>query len=167
MILRSRTGAFHFVGLGRCSWNLQRIPDLHVGEDGVPASDGTLFRLGPVSRENPIVLVSTRDLEVTVVEKNAEKPETIPSGSSFTITGTDGMSFVEAELDDGRTCRIPVPKRGWANGSGRLTVSVSTTVLNRFLMPDRGGKAHRNKKERKDREYDEITRRFSYTHNLL
>ncbi|RHP46700.1 MULTISPECIES: DUF3298 and DUF4163 domain-containing protein [unclassified Clostridium] len=82
----------------------------HVGEDGVPASDGTLFRLGPVSRENPIVLVSTRDLEVTVVEKNAEKPETIPSGSSFTITGTDGMSFVEAELDDGRTCRIPVRK---------------------------------------------------------
>jgi len=47
---------------------------------------------------------------VTVVEKNAEKPETIPSGSSFTITGTDGMSFVEAELDDGRTCRIPVRK---------------------------------------------------------
>lgn len=82
----------------------------HVGEDGVPASDDTVFRLDMVSRENPIMLVSTRDLEVTVLEKNAEKTETIPSGASFTITGTDGMSFVEAELEDGRTCRIPVRK---------------------------------------------------------
>ena len=82
----------------------------HVGEDGVPASDDTVFHLGPVHRENPIVLVSTRDLEVTVLEQNVEKQETLPSGTSFTITGTDGMSFVEAELDDGRTCQIPVRK---------------------------------------------------------
>ena len=55
------------------------------------------------------------------------------------------MSFVEAELDDGRTCRIPV-RKGMAEWEWKINVSVSTTVLNRFLMPDRGGKAHRNKK---------------------
>lgn len=82
----------------------------HVGEDGIPASDETVFRLDAFHRENPITLVSTRDLEVSILEHAAEKTETVPSGALFTITGTDGMSFVEALLEDGSTCRIPVRK---------------------------------------------------------
>lgn len=89
--------------------------EYHVGADGMPETDDTLFCLGSMSHENPITLVSTRDLDVTVLESGSEKQETIPSGASFVITATDGESFVEAKLGDGRTCRIPVTKDadGW------------------------------------------------------
>lgn len=89
--------------------------EYHVGADGMPETDEKLFCLGSMSHENPITLVSTRNLDVTVLESGSEKQETIPSGASFVITATDGESFVEAKLNDGRTCRIPVTKDadGW------------------------------------------------------
>ena len=59
--------------------------------------------------------MSTRDLDVTVLESGSEKQETMPAGTSFVITATDGESFAETKLKDGRTCRIPVTKDadGW------------------------------------------------------
>ena len=125
------TGTPSFVGFTGSSWSGSPITDpdsfllwdrldvlgtysaykeYHVGTDGMPETDDTLFLLGSMSHENPITLVSTRDLDVTVLESGSENQETIPSGSSFVITATDGESFVEARLKDGRTCRIPVAK---------------------------------------------------------
>ena len=56
------------------------------------------------------MLVSVRDLKVTVLKAGSQEQEIIPSGTSFKITATDGKSFVEAKMDDGRSCRIPVVK---------------------------------------------------------
>ena len=56
------------------------------------------------------MLVSVRDLKVTVLKAGSQEQEIIPSGTSFQITATDGKSFVEAKMDDGRSCRIPVVK---------------------------------------------------------
>lgn len=130
------TGTPYYVGFTGSSWSGSPITDpdsfllwdrldvlgtysaykeYHVGADGMPETDDTLFRLGAMSHENPITLVSTRDLEVTVLESGSEKQETMPAGTSFVITATDGESFVEANLSNGRTCRIPVTKDadGW------------------------------------------------------
>lgn len=130
------TGTPAYVGFTESSWSGSPITDpdsfllwnrldvlgtysaykeYHVGADGMPETDDTLFRLGTMSHENPITLVSTRDLDVTVLESGSEKQETMPAGTSFVITATDGESFVETKLKDGRTCRIPVTKDadGW------------------------------------------------------
>ena len=130
------TGTSAYVGFTESSWSGSPITDpdsfllwnrldvlgtysaykeYHVGADGMPETDDTLFRLGTMSHENPITLVSTRDLDVTVLESGSEKQETMPAGTSFVITATDGESFVETKLKDGRTCRIPVTKDadGW------------------------------------------------------
>lgn len=87
-----------------------------VGANGMPESDDTLYRIGIVhEKEYPIVLTSTRSFDVTIVESASEKTETMPVGTSFSITGTDGKSFVETKLSDGRICHIPVSKEadGW------------------------------------------------------
>ena len=130
------TGTPAYVGFTESSWSGSPITDpdsfllwnrldvlgtysaykeYHVGADGMPETDDTLFRLGTMSHENPITLVSTRDLDVTVLESGSEKQETMPAGTSFVITATDGESFAETKLKDGRTCRIPVTKDadGW------------------------------------------------------
>lgn len=116
-----------------------------------------------MSHENPITLVSTRDLDVTVLESGSEKQETMPAGTSFVITATDGESFAETKLKDGRICRIPVTKDadGW---EWKSTVSARMIVLSSFIMPDR---QHDMRKQRKGLIFYEATRGFSYTHNLL
>ena len=85
----------------------------HIGEGGLPKTDETVYRLGNMYKEYPVTLVSTRELDVTVgtgTLADSWKQETLPSGTSYTITATDGESFVEAQLTDGRICRIPVTK---------------------------------------------------------
>lgn len=85
----------------------------HVDADGLPKTSETVYRLGSMYKEYPVTLVSTRELEVTVGNDSSVdswKQETLPSGTSYTIIATDGESFVEAQLTDGRICRIPVTK---------------------------------------------------------
>ena len=84
--------------------------EYHIGPDGMPQTEDELFRLGSANHENPVTLVSVRDLKVSVLNAGSQEQETIPSGTSFQITATDGKSFVEAKMDDGRSCRIPVVK---------------------------------------------------------
>ena len=84
--------------------------EYHIGPDGMPQTEDELFRLGNANHENPVTLVSVRDLKVSVLNAGLQEQETIPSGTSFQITATDGKSFVEAKMDDGRSCRIPVVK---------------------------------------------------------
>ena len=84
--------------------------EYHIGSDGMPQTEDELFRLDTANHENPVTLVSVRDLEVAVLKSGSQEQETIPSGTSFRITATDGKSFVEAKMDDGRSCRIPVVK---------------------------------------------------------
>ena len=83
----------------------------HVDEAGLPASDDEAYVINESS-----MLRSTRDLAVTILEKNGSETEaTVPSGTGYTIFLTDGASYADAHLNDGRDCRIQIKEgsRGW------------------------------------------------------
>ena len=83
----------------------------HVDEDGLPASDDEAYVINESS-----MLQSTRDLAVTILEKNGSETEaTVLSGTGYTIFRTDGASYADAHLNDGRDCRIQIKEgsRGW------------------------------------------------------
>ena len=83
----------------------------HVDEAGLPASDDEAYVINESS-----MLRSTRDLAVTILEENGSETEaTVPSGTGYTIFRTDGASYADAHLNDGRDCRIQIKEgsRGW------------------------------------------------------
>lgn len=83
----------------------------HVDEAGLPASDDEAYVISESS-----MLRSTRDLAVTILEKNGSETEaTVLSGTGYTIFRTDGASYADAHLNDGRDCRIQIKEgsRGW------------------------------------------------------
>lgn len=92
----------------------------HVGADGIPESEETAYRLA-YSSANPeeyrVTLTSVRELDVTMLEENGNEgaEETLVSGTVYTIIATDGASYADAELDDGRRCRMYLEKsdKGW------------------------------------------------------
>lgn len=83
----------------------------HIDEAGLPASDDEAYVINESS-----MLQSTRDLEVTILEENGSETEaTVLSGTGYTIFRTDGASYADAHLNDGRNCRIQIKEgsRGW------------------------------------------------------
>lgn len=83
----------------------------HVDEAGLPASDDEAYVINESS-----MIRSTRDLAVTILEKNGSETEaTVLSGTGYTIFRTDGASYADAHLNDGRDCRIQIKEgsRGW------------------------------------------------------
>ena len=83
----------------------------HVDEAGLPASDDEAYVINESS-----MLRSTRDLAVTILEENGSETEaTVPSGTGYTIFRTDGASYADAHLNDGRDCRIQIKEgsKGW------------------------------------------------------
>lgn len=83
----------------------------HVDEAGLPASDDETYVINESS-----MIRSTRDLAVTILEENGSETEaTVPSGTGYTIFRTDGASYADAHLNDGRDCRIQIKEgsRGW------------------------------------------------------
>ena len=83
----------------------------HIGEDGLPASEDEAYLINGSS-----TLTSTKDLEVTILGENgSETKATVPAGTGYTIFRTDGATYADAHLTDGRDCRIQVQpgSRGW------------------------------------------------------
>lgn len=90
----------------------------HVGTDGMPESDENVYTKVKVSdsKDDEMALVSTRELPVTMIkEDGSEENEKLPAGTNYYVRATDQESFVEFELEDGRTCRMSVKKSdsGW------------------------------------------------------
>lgn len=56
-------------------------------------------------------IVSAVDLEVTMLPDG--KKEVIPADTDFRIRRTDGETYVEAELEDGRECRLDIIYEDW------------------------------------------------------
>lgn len=85
-----------------------------VGENGLPESLDDEYVV-----EDGLQLTSVRELEATMLDENGKpgEKEKLPSGTVFTITGTDGETYVRMKLDDGRQCRLYVePKaEGWGS----------------------------------------------------
>lgn len=92
----------------------------HVGADGIPESEETVYRLAYSSADAEqyrVTLTSVRELEVTMLEQNGTEgaKETLVSGTVYTLIATDGASYVDAELDNGQRCRLHLEKsdKGW------------------------------------------------------
>lgn len=84
--------------------------EYHVDPDsGMPVEDSCFFEL-PGDRAPLTTLVS---LEVEIVPEF--EPETLPEGTSLWFLRTDGHSYVDMRMEDGRECRITVEAgpEGW------------------------------------------------------
>ncbi|MCI5649255.1 MAG: DUF4163 domain-containing protein [Fusicatenibacter sp.] len=81
----------------------------HVGADGIPVPETEVLTLliDPEDKERSIK--SVRDLKVwMVMDENREEEAVLPAGTVFYPRSTDGSSYLETELEDGRYCRIRV-----------------------------------------------------------
>ncbi len=79
----------------------------HVGSDGMPESSEP-FAIRTVIDES---LTSKRDIECEIVDEAGKViggKETIPSGESFTLLKTDGETYVDARISDGRIVRLNI-----------------------------------------------------------
>lgn len=91
----------------------------HVGADGLPEPESPLYTVMQYEyegRTGPCV-TAKRPVSVRMVSADgsvAAKTEEMPAGTVFYFQRTDNQTFVEMELEDGRSCRIDVDKSGWA-----------------------------------------------------
>ena len=78
----------------------------HIGADGIPVTEDEAYTLR--SFENwDTVITTKRSVPVWILSKReAPATERIPKGTELKLTRTDGESYAEAELPDGRLCEI-------------------------------------------------------------
>lgn len=83
-----------------------------VGEDGLPVPSENRFTIVNYFEDYPYVLTAKREIDVRILEDGSAQAEeaTLPKGTTFRLTATDGETYVEAELEDGRKCEIPIKK---------------------------------------------------------
>ena len=75
-------------------------------ETGLPFTEMQAYTL-PEDRE----LVSLIDLELQILPEL--ETQTIPAGTKFYFLRTDGETYVDMYLEDGRECRVEVEHRDW------------------------------------------------------
>lgn len=82
-----------------------------VGEDGLPVPTEEIWSLADYAGGDGYTITSVREFSVQIDGKE----EKLPAGTGFTLARTggpaaDGKTFVEAELSDGRICRIDLTR---------------------------------------------------------
>lgn len=104
----------HFALFGRLNvlGTYSGYREYRVGEDGLPVPKGDMFKIVNYFEDYPYVLTAKREIRVLmhVAGKNEREETALPKGTTFRLTGTDGETVVEAELEDGRKCDIPIEK---------------------------------------------------------
>lgn len=83
----------------------------HIGADGMPEAETEYYDL-----HGYVTLTSKQVLAVSIVDRSGnvtQKDVDIPSGSTFSLLRTDGSSYVDAKLSDGRECRLNVDVSAW------------------------------------------------------
>lgn len=75
---------------------------------GLPKAEQDSYDL-PADRDP---LISLLPLEVEILPESSV--EEIPAGAEFTFLRTDGVSYVDMQLEDGRECRIAVEQGTWS-----------------------------------------------------
>lgn len=83
----------------------------HVGPDGKPVSDDTYYTIKGTAGWEPITCV--KDFEATFIDDSGnETKDTIKSGETFKLLRTDGKTWLDAEISDGRTVRLEIEGSG-------------------------------------------------------
>lgn len=87
--------------------------EYHVGEDGMPVTDDSIFYVPDLGEDYGFELTSTRELPVKMhqdKEGAVKTDEILPAGTVFVLRKTDAETFAEMELSDGRRCDIILEK---------------------------------------------------------
>lgn len=84
----------------------------HVGEDGMPVEKDGVYTVGAEwGRGYELTAKIPVPVWVSQGETGEEKVrEMLPAGSRMTVRRTDGKTFVEMELEDGRRCDVQIEK---------------------------------------------------------
>lgn len=90
----------------------------HVGNDGLPEPDDKAYTIIHYTYENEPERSLTAKIPVPVWiiqadGSTAAAPEQLPAGTRFYFRKTDGHSYVEMELEDGRHCQVRVDISSW------------------------------------------------------
>lgn len=84
-----------------------------IGTDGMPKSDETVYNIFNFDPEYTLSLTSVRTIPVWMEEGGEKKKTELPAGTEFVFRKTDGESFVEMELKDGKRCEIRFERKDW------------------------------------------------------
>lgn len=82
----------------------------HTGADGIPVADDTSYRLS-----EKLTLTSRKDMTVPLLNDSYQTVSeniTVPAGTEFTLSRSDGTNYVDAVLADGRLCRLELDNDG-------------------------------------------------------
>lgn len=90
----------------------------HVGNDGLPEPDDKAYTIILYTYENEPEhsLTAKIPVPVWIIQADgstAAAPEQLPAGTRFYFRKTDGRSYVEMELEDGRHCQVRVDISSW------------------------------------------------------
>ena len=88
----------------------------HIGDDGIPVSDSDAYSI-----DADIVLTSKADISAALLDssyQSAGETVTVPAGTEFTLSRTDGKTYVDTVLSDGRICRLTVVNDSWPQTVG-------------------------------------------------
>ncbi len=80
----------------------------HVGADGMPESDE---RYRVINSDMRNTLTSKKELTCDIVDEDGNilsTKETIPSGETFFLLATDGETYIDARISDGRIVRLNI-----------------------------------------------------------
>ena len=78
-----------------------------IGADGSAISNDPFYSI-----KVSYVLTSVKPIDCELVDEagSTQGKETVPEGSNYSFVRTDGSSFVDMKLDDGRMVRIALEK---------------------------------------------------------
>ncbi|MCR5595847.1 MAG: DUF3298 and DUF4163 domain-containing protein [Lachnospiraceae bacterium] len=84
----------------------------HIGSDGKPVSDDEVYRIMNEATYEPIT--SVMDVECDFIDEkgNVTSTENVKAGETFKLLCTDGKSYIDAQLSDGRIVRLYVSGEG-------------------------------------------------------
>lgn len=80
----------------------------HVGDNGVPEAESGIYEIVNLPGDVWKTITSSRAIPVWMAKEEGKEPERteLPAGTRFAFCRTDGESFVEMKLEDGRHCEI-------------------------------------------------------------
>ena len=84
-----------------------------MGPDGMPQSSDPWFQV--LSSTPPEPLRAKTDLDCQIVDEDGNRSgeDVIPAGDTFEICRTDGETFLDVRLTDGRIARLKVTSSGY------------------------------------------------------
>ena len=80
----------------------------HVGPDGMPESEEEVYQVSSWGSYGELVSKADIDCQIVDEEGNVLSEETLPIGESFQGLRTDGKTYIDCRISDGRIVRLKI-----------------------------------------------------------